>query len=80
METTTIIQHATQIERLKELIIRQQIRINQLHRIEKEKNWTFYSSSEKEEWYKKFFHQLEIKELSLERLKTRFSNTLQKLN
>lgn len=79
METAEIIQHATQIERLKELIVRQQIKLNQLHAVEREKNWLFYSETQKEEWYKKFFHSIEIKEKALEILKQRYLNTLQKL-
>ena len=76
METTKIIEQVDILEQLKELIVRQQIRINQTHSVAESKVWLFYTVEEKEEWYKKFFHTLEIKEAALNRLKQKYINIL----
>lgn len=79
MHTTDIIEHSGKIAEIREKVIRQQILIKQIHASEREKNWLFYDSEEKAEWYENFFKKLKEAEETLERLKNDYTKTLKLL-
>ena len=68
-----LINHAKKIDAVKNMIIKEQVRLSQLYSVKESKVWLFYSKSENEEWYKKFFHEVEIKKATIERLKLTYS-------
>ena len=68
-----LINHANKVEAVKNMTIKEQVRLSQIYSVKESKVWLFYSKSEIEEWYRKFFHEVEIKKATIERLKLAYS-------
>ena len=80
METTKILAHSTKLTHIAGLILSEAHQIEQLKKLREEKNYLYYTQEEIEIESRKFAHVLEIKEMALENLKTKYINQLTKLN
>ena len=74
METITIIAHFESLEIIKEMIVAEAHRVQQLENLKNEKSWLFYSHDEIVSEKLKYSHQIEIHTKALERLKQYYTN------
>lgn len=76
MEVIEIIRHCDKLECLKEMIIGEYHRLENLKSLASDKNWLFYGHDQIVAGRAKYSYQIEIAEMALERLKNYYINNL----
>lgn len=74
-----LIELSEKLLHLKDLIVKLKIQIKEMQEDERTKNWLFYTTEEKEEWYYIYFKSLMLREKALNRLNNNYIKTLNKI-